>query len=436
MQSPVRTSTPWIARLAADRGVHYGWLVAGVTFLTLFAAAGIGQSTGVVIKPLELEFGWTRSQVSAAVFVSFIAYGLGGPFGGRLMDRFGPRQVMLVALVITLIGSLGMVLMHTLAELFFWRGIVVGVSSGMLAVVLGATVANRWFVKKRGLVTGLMGAGMSAGSLVFIPTMMNLVLTSDWRAAILLPIVVIAVLVVPLAFAIMRNGPAELGLEPYGQQPVSLGGAPVGPPPVGLGEAMRTADFWLLAGSFFTCGFTSVGLIGTHLIPHAVEHGFTEVTAANVLAMMGALNIVGAMASGYLTDRFNPRILLATYYGLRALSLVLLPLVADVTGLILFGILFGLDWIATIPPTTALTTDRFGKRSFGSIFGWISFSHQVGSALAALGAGIVRDALGDYQLAFIAAGALGFIAAGLSLRIATGARPTPAPLEAGAAAAG
>jgi sugar phosphate permease len=255
--------------------------------------------------------------------------------------------------------------------------------------------------------------------------MMSLVLASDWRVAVGLPMVLLGVVILPLAILLMRDRPADVGLLPYGQA-MTAGAAPADAHQTPLSEALRTTDFWLLAGSFFVCGFTSNGLIGTHLIPHAVEHGFSEYTAAGAMALMGAMNVVGTTVSGYLTDRFNPRRLLAVYYGLRALSLVLLPLVSDLTGLMLFAVLFGLDYIATVPPTAALTADRFGKRSFGSIFGWINFSHQVGGATAAFGGGVVRVWFGDYQLAFLAAGALGFLAAALSLRIATTSRPVAA----------
>lgn len=431
MKASEQARVPWIVRLAAKHGVFYGWVVVLITALTLLVGSGVRQAPGVVIKPLEAEFGWSRADISAAIAVSLLAYGFGGPFGGRLMDRFGPRRVMLGALVLTLIGSAGTLMISSLPELTLWYGILVGLGSGMLAMVLGATVANRWFVEKRGLVVGLMGAAVSAGSLIFIPAMMSLVLAADWRVAVGLPMALLGVLILPLAVLLMRSSPADVGLQPYGQPLDTGGAAPLGPPPTGLRQAVRTRDFWLLAGSFFVCGFTSNGLIGTHLIPHAVENGFTEVTAASALALMGAMNIIGTTVSGYLTDRFNPRRLLATYYGLRALSLLLLPLVSDVTGLMAFAILFGLDYIATVPPTAALAADRFGKRSFGSIFGWINFSHQVGAAIAAFGAGVVRDSLGDYQVAFLAAGALGFIAAALSLKIATGTRPA-APLPASA----
>jgi MFS family permease len=380
------------------------------------------------MKPLEADFGWDRASISAAVAISLLTYGLGAPFGGRLMDRFGPRKVLIGATLLTLVGSAGTLRMGTLLELTLWWGVVVGVGSGMLAMVLGATVANRWFVEKRGLVLGLMGAGVSAGALIFIPAMMSLVLESGWRVAVALPLLLLGVVVLPLAFVFMRDQPADVGLEPYGKISLpSSSAGPLQPHQAQLSEALRTTDFWLLAASFFVCGFTSNGLIGTHLIPHAVEHGFAEYTAAGAMALMGAMNVVGTMFSGYLTDRFNPRRLLAMYYGLRALSLVLLPLVSDVTGLMLFAILFGLDYIATVPPTAALTSDRFGKRAFGSIFGWINFSHQVGAAAAAFGGGVVRVWFGDYQVAILAAGALGFIAAALSLRIATSLRPATTP---------
>ena len=433
MKAIEQTSAGWLTELSERRGIYYGWLVVAVTLLALLVGAGLRAAPGVVIKPLEAEFGWPRSEISAAVAISLVAYGLGAPFGGRLMDRFGPRNVMLGAILLALIGSAGTLLMHSLVELTLWWGILVGLSSGMLAMTLGATVANRWFIEKRGLVVGLMGAGTSAGTMIFVPAMMQLVLNSNWRAAIGLPMAILGLIILPLGFLIMRNRPADVGLTPHGETPDSRA-AEAAAPTAGLNEALRTGDFWLLAGSFFVCGFTSVGLIGTHLIPHAVEHGFSEVTAASALALMGAMNVVGTTMSGYLTDRFNPRRLLMMYYGLRALSLVLLPLVGDVTGLMAFAILFGLDYIATVPPTAALTVQRYGKRSFGSIFGWINFSHQIGAATAAFGAGVARDALGDYQLAFLAAGALGFIAAAMSLRIAIGMRPAPrAVVELGAA---
>ena len=430
MPARATTRSTWAVRLASRHGIYYGWLVVAVTLLTVLVAGGIRQAPGVVIKPLEAEFGWDRAAISAAVAVSLLAYGLGGPFGGRLMDRFGPRNVMLCAIGVTLIGSVGTILMRSLLELTLWWGLVVGLGTGMLAMVLGATVANRWFVEKRGFVTGLMGAGVSAGSLVFVPSMMALVLASDWRAALGLPLVILGLVILPLAVVVMRSGPRDVGLAPYGQRPVAGPSASPPAPESNISEAAKTGDFWLLASSFFVCGFTSNGLIGTHLIPHAVEHGFAEYTAAGALGLMGAMNVVGTTVSGYLTDRFNPRRLLMMYYGLRALSLVLLPLVSDITGLMLFAVLFGLDYIATVPPTAALTVDRFGKRSFGSIFGWINFSHQVGAAIASFGGGVVRVWLGDYQMAFLAAGALGFIAAGLSLRIHLGSRSVPAPAAA------
>jgi MFS family permease len=424
----VTTTAPpdWATRLAARGGLYFGWLVVAVTLVAAVVSSGIRMASGVILQPLESEFGWDRASISLAFAVGLFANGLGAPFGGRLIDRFGPRNVLLGTLALTLLGTLGTLLMPSLVSLVLLWGLVVGLGTGALAGVMGPVVANRWFLARRGLVTGLLGGGASAGQLIFIPVLMALTVAIDWRAALWLMVLMLGLVALPLALAFMRDDPASVSLKPYGASEARAVGQSLGGPLTSLSEAARTLDFWLLAGSFFVCGFTSTGLIGTHFIPHAIEHGFSHYSAASALAVIGAMNVVGTMASGWLTDRYNPRVLLAIYYGLRATSLVLLPLVSDVVGLMAFAVLFGLDYIATVPPTAVLTADRFGKRSLGSIFGWIFFSHQVGSALASYGAGVVRLYLGDYQLAFIAAGVLGFIAAGLCLRIFPAPRVAPA----------
>ena len=405
------------ARIARRSGLYYGWLVVAVTFLALLVAAGIRGLPGIVIKPLEVEYGWDRASISLAIAVSLLAYGLAGPFSGRLLDRLGPRRVMLGGLVLTAFGSAALLPMRTLIELALWWGVVVGFGSGAVAFVLAATVATRWFVARRGLVTGALGAGASAGQLVFVPVMMSLTLAFGWRAAILFGVAVIGLAVLPLAALLMRDEPADLGLEPLGAARPTVGATLASGPATPLTQALRAGDFWLLAGSFFICGFTTIGLIGTHLIPHALEHGFSEGIAAGSLAILGAMNVVGTMASGYLTDRYNPRRLLAVYYAARAISLVLLPFVGDVLGLTIFAILFGLDYIATIPPTVTLTADRFGRASIPILFGWIVCAHQLGAAAATYLGGLMHVWFGDYQLAFIASGLLAFVAAGLSLRV-------------------
>jgi sugar phosphate permease len=411
-----------LAGVLAARGVHYGWLVIAVTFLAMLVTAGVRNIPGVVIVPLEVEFGWDRAAISLAVALSLLAYGLGGPLGGKLIERVGPRTLMAAGVAISAFGSLMLLRMGTLAELVLFWGLVVGISTGMVAMPMGAAVANRWFVKRRGLVVGLLGAGSSAGALVFIPAFMSLTLELGWRAAVGLG-AALSLVLAPLIFLCVRDRPADAGLAPYGAEGQTAAQMAAIGHDTPLATALRTRDFWLLAGSFFVCGVTSNGIIGTHLIPHAVEHGFTESVAAGALALVGAFNVVGTIASGYLTDRFNPRLLLASYYAFRAASLVMLPAVTDDLGLLLFAIVFGLDYIATVPPTVALTADRFGRRSVGTIFGWISFGHMVGSALAAYLGGVARVYLGDYTLAFIASGVLAFVAAGLSVGINRARRP-------------
>jgi sugar phosphate permease len=419
-----------LARVASRFGIHYGWLVVFVIFLVLLTSAGIRNIPGLVIKPLEEEFHWSRSAISFAIAVSILMYGLGGPFSGRLIAQFGPMRLLVGGLVISALGTASLIWLQNIVQLSLVWGGFVGVATGVLAIPLGAAVANRWFSQRRGLVVGILGAGSSAGALIWVPIMMNVTLTSGWRTAMLLGALVLLALI-PIVLLIVRDSPASLGLRAYGAEHETASEAIAEQRTTSMSDALRARDFWLLAGSFFVCGYTSNGLIGTHLIPHAVEHGFSENVAAGSLALIGAFNVVGTICSGYLTDRFNPRRLLATYYAFRAASLVLLPSVTTETGLIVFSVMFGLDYIATVPPTVALTADRFGRASLATVFGWISFSHMLGGAIASYGSGLSRDIFGDYTLAFIVAATFGFIAAALSLQI----NRIPRPVEAAAAAA-
>ena len=386
-----------------------------VTVLVLLAAAGVRTAPQVLILPLQQEFGWARADISFAVAISILWFGLGGPVSGMLAERFGLRRVMSIGLSLIAIG-LGLLLsLSALWQLHLFWGLTVGVGTGMVANVLGAIVAQRWFVKHRGLVVGLFGAASAAGQLIFLPAMIALNASQGWRGAIAVFAIVIGILVIPV-FLLMRERPDDVGQRPLGEQAEFIAqdnaDAKRRTP---LSQAIRTRDFWLLAGSFFVCGYTTNGLIGTHLLPHALESGFTSVNAGSAIALMGGMNIVGTLVSGWLSDRYDNRWLLAMYYGLRAVSIALLPFVSDLSGLFIFAIIYGLDWIATVPPTINLTAQRFGRASVGVLYGWIFFSHMVGAAIAAYAGGALRDALGDYSVAFISAALLGFIAAGMAL---------------------
>ena len=399
---------------------HYAWVVVAVTFLALLVAASVRAAPGILILPLEKEFGWDRATVSGAIAISILTFGLGGPLSGTLIGRYGPRKVILGGSVLIALGLGAFLAVHELWQLFLFWGIVVGLGTGAVGNVLGATVAHRWFRTQRGLVIGLFGAATSAGSLIFIPAMAALSVSVGWRGAIVLLIIACVAVLVPVAI-FMRDRPADAGTRAFGEgRIVTAAERADDERTTPLRSAVRSADFWLLAGSFFICGYTSNGLIGTHLIPHAVEHGFTAVTAASAVGVMGAMNIVGTLSSGWLSDRFDNRKLLAGYYAFRAISLAALPLVIEARGLYLFAIVYGLDWIATVPPTANLTAKIFGRASLGTIYGWIFFSHMAGAAIAAYLGGFFHEVLGDYHLMFISAALLGFIAAGLALRIAPG----------------
>jgi MFS family permease len=405
---------------------HYAWVVVAITFLALLVTSSVRAAPGVLITPLEQEYGWDRATISAAIAVSILTFGLGGPLSGWLINRFGTRKVILAGCTCVAFGLLAMLALHDEWQLFVFWGVVVGTGTGAVGSVLGATVAHRWFRSHRGVVIGAFGAATSTGQLIFIPAMASLTVSVGWRAAIELLVIASIAVLAPVAL-FMRDKPQDVGQKAYGEPPVLSDAERADDSrATPMRAAIRTGDFWLLAGSFFICGYTSTGLIGTHLIPHAIEHGFTEVTAASAVGVMGAMNIVGTLGSGWLSDRYDNRKLLAAYYAFRALSLSLLPLIFDVQGLYIFAVMYGLDWIATVPPTANLVARIYGRASLGTIYGWVYFSHMVGAAIAAYAAGYVHTILGDYHLMFISAALFGVVAAGLALRIQGTARTATA----------
>lgn len=398
---------------------HYAWIAAAVTFVTLLVAAGARATPGVMLLPVGNEFQWSRATVSSVVSINIFLYGLIGPFAAALYQRFGLRRTMMVAMAL-LGGGYGL---STLATKY-WQfvvlwGFVVGAGSGLAATVLGAAVATRWFTARRGLVMGLLTASTATGQLIFLPWLAAAVTERGWRAA---PLIVAGACaaIVPVILWWMRDDPREVGQRPYGEAENSS--APAAAKVVGnpaaralavLVDAVRVRDFWLLAGSFFVCGASTNGLIGTHLVAAAFDCGIPEVRAASLLALMGLFDLIGTTASGWLSDRFNCRYLLFGYYGLRGLSLLFLPqaLLGPAAGLGVFAVIYGLDWIATVPPTVRLTAEVFGREKASIVFGWVVAAHQVGAACAAMAAGALRTQFGSYSPAFVAAGVLCVIAA-------------------------
>lgn len=420
------------------RRPHYAWVVLGVTFLALLAGAGIRATPSVLIVPLEQEFGWSRSTISFAISINIFLYGLMGPFAGGLMQRLGVRRTTIGALALLAVGvALATQVTRPWQLVLIW-GVMVGSGSGMVALVLGATVVNRWFTTRRGLAMGLLTASTATGQLVFLPLLATVIKQHGWRAATLV-VAAAAALAIPLVALLLRERPADVGLPPLGAAAIAPAPGP-GPNPArvalaALGEGARSRDFWLLTATFFICGASTNGLIGTHLIPAAHDHGIPEVRAAGLLAVMGVFDLIGTTGAGWLSDRWSSRGLLGWYYGLRGLSLFFLPfaLGGSRTGLWVFAVWYGLDWIATVPPTLRLATDAFGAEQAPIIFGWIGAGHQVGAALTAFGAGWIRTTQGDYRLAFWGSGALCLLAAVLALQV--GRRPaqrTVSPLPAAA----
>ncbi|MBP2474085.1 putative MFS family arabinose efflux permease [Crossiella equi] len=410
-------------QLARPR-LHRAWVVAAVAFVALVGAAGFRATPSVLITPLQAEFGWPLGTISLAVSVNLLLFGLTAPFAAALMERFGMRRVVTAALLLVAAGSGLTVFMTASWQLVLLWGVLVGIGTGSMALAFVATVTGRWFVRHRGVVTGVLTAGSAAGQLVFLPLQAVFLESYGWRWASLL-VAAGALLVAPLVLWLLRDHPAEVGLAAYG----ATGPEPLPEPSRGaarraltvLRTAARTRVFWYLVAGFAICGMSTNGLVGTHFIPAAHDHGMPTTTAAGLLALVGVFDIVGTVFSGWLTDRVDSRVLLGAYYALRGLSLFLLPSLFGGTAepsMLVFIVFYGLDWVATVPPTVTLCREHFGADG-PVVFGWVFAAHQVGAAVAAAGAGLLREQLGGYTAAWYAAAGLCMAAAALSMMITT-----------------
>src|ERR1700754_1227517 len=424
----------WGSRLIGGR-FHYGWLAVRVVLNGVLAAAGTRATPSVMMVPREHEFGWSHATTSLAISVNIALYGLTGPFAAAAMQRFGVRPTLLAALAIMGAGVALSSMMTAPWQMVLVWGVMVGGATGVAALTLSATVVNRWFTKRRGLVMGLLTASSATGQLVFLPMLAAIAEHHGWRPVVWV-VALAAAVVLPLVAFLLPERPADLTLRPYGEPadaPIRTDHSKQNPLAIAFGtlaSASKTRDFWLLFFSFFICGASTNGYVGTHLIAMCGDYGMSEVQGASLLAAMGIFDLFGTTLSGWLSDRFNARVLLFWYYGLRGLSLIYLPHAfgIDFFGLPLFAVFYGLDWIATVPPTVRLATDVYGKESAPVVFGWVVAGHQLGAAFAALGAGMLRASLGTYTIASMISGGLCLIAAVIVLRI--NRRPRGAAVQA------
>ena len=407
--------------------IHPGWIAVTVTFFTLMASAGYRSAPSVLIVPLEDAFGWSRSQISLAVSINVLLFGLVAPFAAALMERFTVRKVVMSALLLVSVSATSTIFMNQPWHLWALWGVGVGVGAGSMALVFAATVANRWFVARKGIVVGALTAATASGQLVFLPLLSHFALTYGWKS-VSLTVGGAAALIVPFIFFFLKEKPEDIGVTPYGApedwQPAPKSDLSAGRIAIDtIVRASRSRDFWILWGTFFVCGLSTNGLIGTHFIPAAHDHGMIETVAASLLALVGVFDVIGTIFSGWLTDRIDPRRLLFFYYGLRGLSLFLLPSILFSTmhpSTLVFVIFYGLDWVATVPPTLMLCRIVLGNQRSAVVYGWVFVGHQVGASVAAIGAAVLRVKLGDYALAFYISATMCLVAALAVLQIAKG----------------
>jgi len=403
-----------------SRHLHPAWIVLVAVTVCALAASGIRNVFGIYIKPMEAELGWTRGALSGAAALSLFLLGAVSPWVGRMADRWSARRLIVTSLAVLGVGAIAMGLSQRLWHIYVTAGILMAAGSGGAGIGSGAPMVMRWFKARRGLAMGLLAGGMSAGQLIIIPLATAMTVALSWRTSTVCLGAALLVLVLPLAYLLLRDSPEESGLRAYGASETAAPMAEAAAPQTGrvtVIQAAGTSQFWLLVATYFVCGYTTGGLVLTHFMPHALEHNFTHLQASTALGIMGAMNMVGTISSGWLCDRLGRRGPLAVYYFLRGLSLLFLLYVWNVPSLHLWAAIFGLNFVSTVPPTTTLTANIFGYQSVGELSGWIFFAHQVGAALAAALAGWIYEWYGNYTPAFVSAAVLAFIAAGLTLAI-------------------
>ena len=406
----------------SGRSFHYGWVVLAVMFCAMLAGVGVRAAPGVMIVPLQRAFGWDVSTISGAVSINIILLGLTGPFLAGLMEVIGLKRTILGCMVVLMSGTGLSYFMTESWQLFVTWGLMVGIGSGAGAVGMAAAVANRWFIERSGFAMGLLSSANAAGQLVFLPLLALLANHYGWQGVAIGVTAAIAVMI-PIVMIVLPESPASVGLPPYGGTAVIAPQARSANPFMIAVHALRRAsgsmDFWLLTLSFGICGLSTNGLINTHLIAYCADNGISEMNGASILAVIGVFSLIGSAASGWMCDRWNPRVLLFWYYSLRGLSLVIMPFTDFSAGpLAVFAVFYGLDWVATGPATFALTNEVFGRKDAPVIVSWIFVGHQVGGAIAAFGAGYVRSFTGNYLMAFLSAGIACLLASMLVLRVA------------------
>ncbi len=425
-----------LARFLAARGIHYGWAMATFTFLIMLSTAAALGMPGVLVTPLESEFHWSAATISGPMAMRLLLFGLMAPFSAALIARYGVRRMIGAALVLIVGGMLAARQITAVWHLWVTWGVALGIGSGLAGVVFGTTVATRWFTQRRGLIIGVLTASNATGQLIFLRTAAWLAETYGWRSAFI-PSMIACGIALALLILFIVERPSDLGLRPYGERADAPIAAHV-PPPGNfvmnafrtLGMASHSLAFWVLFGTFFICGVSTLGIIQTHFIPLCQDYGMGAVAAASVLTMMGAFDFVGTIGSGWLSDRIGPRTLLFWYYGLRGISLLMLPyLDFSFYGLSVFAVFYGLDWIATVPPTVRLAADEFGRERAPLIFGWVFTGHQIGAAVAAYAAGVSRDALDSYLPAFNTAGVACIVAALAVIVVRTTRKPVMVAAE-------
>lgn len=392
--------------------IHYSWVILSITFFSIIVAGIVRSSSGVFIVPFETEFGWDRSIISLAFAVSLLLYGLSGPFMAALIEVLGLKKMMVLAMTTLLAGVSLTYFMEQPWQLILIWGIIIGLGSGLFLTVLSPYVANRWFEKRRGLAVGILTASTATGQLILLPVLAFIIENHSWRLAIAL-ILILSIILLLIILLFMKNSPKEIGILPYGledevqeKQPIQKEN-PIVMAFQSLFKAVRVKEFWLLAGSFFICGLSTSGLIGTHFITYCIGFGFAAVTAASMLSFMGVFDLIGTTLSGWLSDRFDNRWLLFWYYILRGASLILLPFAlseGSITLLMIFTVFYGLDWIATVPPTINISRQVFGVEKSVIVYGWIFAAHQAGAAVAAFGGGLIYNVFNSYTWAFFLAG--------------------------------